>query len=177
MNAQSFGPIRQIAYLVEDLDASLERWSRFSGIGPWTIYRNVVLTGRYQGQDTVVRMDVGLSYQGDLQIEIIRPSSQTPSPYQDPKGNTLVGMHHVAWMTDDLARDIVRAEERGLTRVFEAQNPVTNVAYFASANEPGMLFEVMQASPILLEGFAQGAEASRNWDGREHILQDIDLGG
>jgi hypothetical protein len=177
MGVHAFGPIKQVAWLVEDIEPSARRWSRFSGIGPWTIYRNVTLTGQYRGQPTVIVMDVALSYQDELQIELISPRSTTPSPYQDPEtGKTLVGMHHVAWMTDDLARDKARGRERGLEIVFEATNAVTNVAYFASADEPGLLLEFMQASPMLLDGFEQGVAASRAWDGVEPILMSIDLG-
>jgi len=176
MNAHSFGEIRQVAWLVDDIEASVERWARLAGVGPWTVYRNVTLLGQYRGQDTTIVMDVGLSYQGDLQIELIRPRSQTPSPYQDATGRTLVGMHHVARFTDDLEATKAMARENGLTVTFEASNPVTHVAYCESADEPGLLFEFMQASPMLLDGFTQGVAASRNWDGREAILMSIDLG-
>jgi catechol 2,3-dioxygenase-like lactoylglutathione lyase family enzyme len=177
MSVQSFGEIRQVAYLVDDLEASVERWARLAGVGPWTVYRNVMLTGRYRGQDTTIVMDVGLSYQGDLQLELIRPRSQSPSPYQDASGKTLVGMHHIARFTDDLEATKRLARERGLTVTFEASNPVTHVAYCESPDEPGLLFEFMQASPMLLDGFAQGVVASRGWDGREATLMTIDLGG
>jgi catechol 2,3-dioxygenase-like lactoylglutathione lyase family enzyme len=175
MNARAFGPIRQIAYLVEALDASLERWSRYSGVGPWTVYKNVVLIGHFRGRQTSVTIDVGLSYQDDLQIEIIRVSSRTPSPYQDSAGRTLLGMHHIAWMTDDLDRDIVKAGSRGMVLAFSAANPASRVAYFESADEPGILFEFIEVTPPILQGFAQGVAASRAWDGRDHILQTIDF--
>jgi hypothetical protein len=177
MNAKSFGTIKQIAYLVEDLDSSLKRWSDFAGIGPWTVYTNVGLNGWCRGQDTRVVINVGLSYQDEVQIEIIRVLSKTPSPYQDANGRTLVGMHHIAWMSGDLEADIEKAGSRGLKLAFRAENPASKVAYFESPIEPGILYEFIQTSPMLLEGFAQGVEASRNWDGREHILTTIDLGG
>ena len=175
MNSNAFGPIKQVAYLVEDLSPSLERWSRYSGIGPWTVYKNVVMVGQCRGQDTSVIIDVGLSYQGELQIEIIEVISRTPSPYQDAAGRTLVGMHHIAWMTGDLDADMDKAAGRGLSLAFAAANPASKVAYFESPAEPGIMFEFIQVTPIILEGFAQGVAASRDWDGREHILQTIDF--
>jgi hypothetical protein len=121
-------------------------------------------------------MDVALSYQDELQIELIRPRSETVSPYQDAAGRTLVGMHHMAWMTDDLERDKARGRERGMSIVFEASNPATNVAYLSSPEEPGLLFEFMQASPALIQGFADGVAASRAWDGIDPILNIFDFG-
>jgi len=177
MSAQSFGEIRQVAWLVDDLEASVDRWARLARVGPWTVYRNVALVGRSRGHDTTIVMDVGLSYQGELQIELIRPRSRTPSPYQDSSGRTLVGMHHVARFTDDLESTKIKARDKGLVVTFEASNPVTNVFYCEAPDEPGLLFEFMQASPMLLDGFAQGVAASRDWNGREAILMSVDLGG
>ncbi len=34
MNSKTYGPIRQIAYIVEDLDAAIRHWTAFAGIGP-----------------------------------------------------------------------------------------------------------------------------------------------
>jgi methylmalonyl-CoA/ethylmalonyl-CoA epimerase len=175
MNAQSFGTIRQIAYLVEDLDSSLAHWSRYAGIGPWTIYKNVTLVGWCRGQDTTVTMDVGLSYQDGVQIEIIKPQSKTVSPYQHADGRTKVGMHHMAWMTQSFDEDVAKAKSRGLTMCFTASNPASQVAYFESAEEPGILFEFIQVNPVIQEAFDQGVAASLAWDGREHILQVIDF--
>lgn len=177
MNAQSFGSIKQIAYLVEDLDSSLVHWSRYAGIGPWTVYKNVTLTGWCRGKDTTVTIDVGLSYQDGVQIEIIQVQSKTVSPYQHADGRTIVGMHHMAWMTQNFDEDVAKAKSRGLTLCFTASNPASKVAYFESTDEPGILFEFIQVTPMLQEGFDQGVAASRNWDGREHILQTIDFAG
>ena len=177
MSAQEFGPIRQVAYLVEDLPASVERWSRYAGIGPWTVYRNVELIGHCRRRDTIVRIDVGLSYQDGLQIELIQPTSRSVSPYQDAGGRILVGMHHIAWMTDDLARDRALALARGMSVAFEAGNEATSVVYLEAPAEPGMLYEFIQTSPLLLQGFAAGAAAARDWDGQQVILETIDFAG
>ena len=45
MRTQTFGPIRQIAWVVHDLEASVANWLRVSGVGPWTCFRNVAMTG------------------------------------------------------------------------------------------------------------------------------------
>jgi catechol 2,3-dioxygenase-like lactoylglutathione lyase family enzyme len=175
LNTQTFGPIGQVAYLVDDVEASALRWSRFSGIGPWTIYKNVTLPGQYRGVDTNIVMHVALSYQDALQIELIQPAGGMPSPYCDAEGRTLLGMHHVAFMTPDLPRDMEKAAGNGLVQTFEARNEATHVAYFESPDEPGLRFEFFQTTPMLLEGFAAGIAASRAWDGKQHILQLIDF--
>jgi len=175
MNAHSFGSIKQVAYMVEDLEATLEHWSRFSGIGPWTIYKNVTMNGWVRGQDTTITMHVGLSYQDELQIEIIQPVSKTVSPYQRADGSIMVGMHHMAWMTETFDEDVAKAKARGMIHCFSASNAASKVAYLESPLEPGILFEFIQVNPVIQDAFDQGVIASRNWDGREHIAQVIDF--
>ena len=115
MNRKTYGPIRQIAYIVEDLDAAIRHWIAFAGIGPWTVYRNTSMRGHCRGADTTVKMNVGLSYQDEVQIELIQVTSKTPSPYQDASGRSLIGMHHIAWLSRDIDGDVARARQRGLS--------------------------------------------------------------
>lgn len=166
MESQPWGPVRQIAYVVDDLDAAIRRWIALHGVGPWQVFRNTTMHGRHRGQDTTVKMHVGLSYQDELQIELIQPLSNTPSPYQFDDGRPRSGMHHIAWHSADLARDVASAQARGLAPVFEASNGAVRVAYFESPQEPGPLYEFIEAGPLVLDGFAAGAKASREWDRR-----------
>jgi hypothetical protein len=176
MNAQSFGSIGQVAYLVEDIDISVAHWARYSGIGPWTIYKNVSLDGWWKGQDTTITMNVGLSYQDGVQMELIQVTSTAPSPYRRDDGSRIIGMHHMAWLTEHFEADVAKAKERGLTQVFRASNAASKVTYFASpADEPGILWEFIEVTPMLQAGFDHGVAASRDWDGKDAILQVIDF--
>lgn len=78
MRLARYGAIDQTGILVEDLDASIARWIDHSGVGPWTIFRNVRMDGSYRGEPTLVTMDVGLSYQGEMQIELIQVTNDAP---------------------------------------------------------------------------------------------------
>jgi len=175
MSAIETGKIKQLAYLTENLDASIAHWIQHARIGPWTVYKNVVMTGTYKGAATSVKFNVGLSYRDDVQIELIEMISKTPSPYQDATGRTLVGMHHVAWFSGDLDADIKDAAKRGLTCVFDASNPASRVAYFTSPTEPGLLFEMISSSPPVLDGFASGMAAAQAWDGVTTPVSVIDF--
>lgn len=175
MRQMDKGPIRQLAWLVEDLERSLHHWTQFTGVGPWTVYRNTSLQGVYRGVATTVKMHVALSYQGELQIELIQPLSRTPSPYQHEDGRIRVGMHHIAGISEDIDRDTGLAQQRGLAPVFLASNGAVRVAYLESPEEPGLLLEFIEATPAVLQGFATGLQASREWDGRSEILHVFDF--
>jgi hypothetical protein len=176
MRVSSFGPIRQIAYVVGDLEASMRHWLRFSGIGPWTCFRNVMLPGRYRGCDRLVRMHVALGYdERETEIELIEVVSDAPSPYQGGDGRPLLGLHHLAWFSDDIDRDIAVASQRGMRPCFEAGNAVTRVAYLESPDQPNLLFELIEMNDVMRAGLEARLEAARRWNGAEPI-QVIDLG-
>jgi catechol 2,3-dioxygenase-like lactoylglutathione lyase family enzyme len=176
MKTQSFGPIRQIAWVVRDLEASVENWRRVSGIAPWTCFRNVAMTGVLRGEPAKVRMHVALGYQGDMEIELIEDLGHGASPYRSAAGVPLVGMHHVAWFSDDVAAEVARGRERGMQVCFEAANEVTRVAYLEDPLERGLLLEFIEMNAIMREGLSARLAAARSWQGGEAV-QVIDLGG
>jgi hypothetical protein len=154
MSTHSFGPIRQIAWVVRDLEASVANWLRISGVGPWTCFRNVAMTGVLRGEPAKVRMHVALGYQGDMEIELIEDLGHGPSPYRSAAGVPLIGMQ----------------------LCFAAANEVTRVAYLEDPLEPGLLLEFIEMNAMMREGFSARLAAARSWQGGE-ALQVIDLGG
>ena len=176
MNTQPFGPIRQIAWVVQDLEASLSNWLRVSSLGPWTMFRNVAMAGTLDGQAVTVRMHVALGYQGDMEIELIEDLGAGASPYRTAAGEPLVGMHHVGWFSDEVAADVARGTSRGMQVRFAAANAVTRVAYLADPREPRLLFEFIEMNAAMRAGYEQRLAAARTWRG-ENPVQVIDLGG
>lgn len=173
MSQAKNGPITQIGVVVEDLDASIKRWIDTMGVGPWTVFRNVRLNGQYRGEDTVVMMDVGLSYQGETQIELIHVTNDAKCPYHDDSGKALAGLHHLAWMVDDLDALLANAANDGLNILFRAESPGTRVAYLEAPGEDGLLFEYIESASTR-ELIKQGIVATRDWDGTNPV-HEIDF--
>ena len=167
--------LRQIGYVVEDLDAAVAQWLHLTQRGPWTCFKGAVLEGRLRDRPLSVTIDVALGYIDGLEIELIVPRSPV-SPYHDMDGRLLVGMHHVAWFTDDLQTSIRQGSQRGLQPMFEAGNPVTRVAYLESSTVPGMRIEYIHYTADGLAGWQQRVEAARTWNGKDPI-QVFDLAG
>ncbi|AHE54268.1 VOC family protein [Sphingomonas sanxanigenens] len=168
MSQAKYGPIAQIGMVTDDLDASIARWIATMGVGPWTVFRNVTLKGRFLGRDTEVRMDVGLAYQGDTQVELIHVTNGAVSPYLAADGTPLAGLHHLAWLTDDLDATVAGAELDGLRTVFRAHSPGTRVAYLEAPGEAGILFEFIESGQTR-QLIADGIAATRGWDGSNPI--------
>lgn len=164
------GPICQIAWVTADLDASIGDWRTMTGTGPWMVYRNVRLDGLFRGAPTSVTIDVGLAYHHDMQIELIMPHGTGPSPYHRADGNAMAGQHHVAWLVTDFASAVERAIAAGLEPLFRAKSgPATRVAYFVPPGGASPLLELIEATPELTAGFAQGIAAARGWNGDDPV--------
>ncbi|WP_044873004.1 VOC family protein [Pseudomonas sp. LFM046] len=168
MSKALMGPIDQLGYLVDNLDQGMDRWVQRLGVGPWTAFRDVVLDGRYRGEAVQVEMNVGLAYQGDVQIELIEVVQDSASPYRDAQGRPLLGLHHIAWVVDDLDRELARLTSNGLQVVFEAHNPATRVAYLEDSAEPGVLFEIIQGAGMR-DLIRNGIAVTKSWDGSQPI--------
>lgn len=169
------GPIKQVAYIVDNLDNAIQQWIKLTGVGPWMVFRNTTMQGECRGVPTTVKMNVGLSYQAGMQIELIHVLSQTPSPYQDASGRPLIGMHHIAWHSRDLDHDIAQAKARGLSTAFSASNGSVRVAYMESPDAPGVLLELIEGTATVLDGFAAGLKATEAWDGVSNPVQVFDF--
>lgn len=160
--------IDQIGFVVADLDRSVADRTDKLGLGPWTVFRGVTLDGRFRGAPTRVTMDVALAYQGDVQIELIHPTDDAASPYRGADSAPLLGMHHMAWVVDDLDAAVAAATVRGLSVVFEASNPSTRVAYLEAEGDPGVLYEFIESAGMR-EMIAAGIAATQGWDGRDPV--------
>jgi Glyoxalase/Bleomycin resistance protein/Dioxygenase superfamily len=69
-----FGEPMQIAYVVRDIEASVNEWTRSLGVGPWFYAEHFALTNyRYRGRPTAGPViSVAQTYHGMTQIELIQ---------------------------------------------------------------------------------------------------------
>lgn len=165
------GPFDQLGYVTADIDRAVALWTAKLGVGPWTVFRNVRLTGTYRGAPAEVGIDVALAYRGTVQIELIEPADDAPSPYRDAAGALRLGAHHVAWVVADLEAEIVRCARQGLAPIFRAGNAASQVAYFEP--EPGVILELIEGAGMRTMIDA-GIATAAAWDGSNPVTE-IDL--
>lgn len=173
MSRLKYGPIDQIGFVVENLDASIRHWSDAMGLGPWTVFRNVSMQSQCYGRTGTVMIDVAMAYQENTQIELIELKNDGPCPYRDEAGTLLVGMHHIAWLTDNLEATVDGALKDGMKLVFHADNAATKVAYLEAPGEKGVLFEFIEGEGTR-QLFIEGRAAAKTWDGSNPI-HEIDF--
>lgn len=161
----------QLGYIVPDLDAALEHWTRKLGAGPFFVIDNVEFKEQFfRGQAVDVKTRMALGYWGDLQIEFVEQTNEAPSPYREFLAARLSGMHHLGVICESLDSTLAELEQRGLKRLYwgEATTGV-RFAYVDSDLHPGGMIELIESSPTVLGLFGAVREAARNWDGSDPI--------
>jgi hypothetical protein len=76
------GLIRQIGYVVTDLDRAMNSWVAL-GVRPWFVIRGVAQRVTYRGQPCEITLSPALANNGDLQVELIQQNDATPSIFTE----------------------------------------------------------------------------------------------
>ncbi len=169
-----FGGIRQLGYVVADLDASLAEWRR-KGIGPWTIMRNVCLNAVYRGASSRPLIDIALAYCGDVQIELIQQRNDAPSPYRARIQAQRYGLHHIAFLCANIGADVRRAESLGWQLVCDIRMPGSGRYVYLQSPRFGDDFhiEFLEASPVMRRIFAVGMAETASAPNAETLEFDL----
>jgi len=173
---QGFGRIVHIAYLVKDMDTAMAEWTRQAGVGPWLCFRNIDMAATYEGKPMRLKIHEGLSYIGDMQIQLVQslndPAEDTPYAAMLRAGR--FGMHHVAYISEDIDADIARAEAQGWEPACRMQSADGHRYYYCrSKTMPEVWFEFLEAFPALTQMYRDGIAAAAAWDGSNPVT-DID---
>lgn len=113
--------IAQIAIIVEDLDQAVQQYWKVFGIGPWYIYTYgppLVKTMSYRGQPTEYSMRIGLSYFGQMRVELIEPLTDN-TVYADYVRQHGYGVHHFGILVDDMREALAEASQAGLAMTMD----------------------------------------------------------
>jgi catechol 2,3-dioxygenase-like lactoylglutathione lyase family enzyme len=108
------GAIDQVAVVVRDLDAAMERYSRL-GVGPWDVYTygpHRMHRMTYRGQERPYVMKLALAFVGPTMYELIE-SVEGPNVYTEFLDERGEGLHHLGYYVDDIEAEIERMAGEG----------------------------------------------------------------
>jgi catechol 2,3-dioxygenase-like lactoylglutathione lyase family enzyme len=169
----SLGPIRQVAYVVDDLDAALAYWIDVLGVGPFFRFDRIHLAKCvHRGVPTDPELSVALAQSGGVQIELIVQHDDEPSAYTDSIAAVGHGAHHLALWTAELDRHTAVFRARGLTELQSGSSsgdPSERFAYFAPPAAGGTILELVEVHAAKAEWYGFVADAARDWDGRDPV--------
>jgi len=179
--SRMFGSVRQIGFVVRDLDRALEYWTKTLGVGPFFRIRNVMPEEyRYRGQPSPApHVTIALANSGDMQIELIQQHDDNPSAWRDFQGSGHEGFQHVSsWLSRaEYDETLARMRAAGTIVLQEGVVPGSGerFAYLATENGPGGFpFEIADAMDTLYPLMQMVAEAARGWNGSDPI-RDLKL--
>lgn len=158
MQTTPFGPVVQLAWVTDDLDATEHALRATLGAGGWTRMPGI----HFGPEDCVLRgrpadfvADISLAYAGDLQVELIAPV-RGASIYEEFLRERGSGLHHVCCEVDDMDAALAQAAEGGLDVVQAGTmaGGLMRFAYLDVAAAGAGLVELAEISPDLHAMFA-----------------------
>ncbi len=106
------GPIRQIGYVVTDLDRALQSWVEL-GVGPWLVIRGLPMRALYRGEPCETTLSLALSNSGELQLELIQQQDDAPSIFTEFLASRGPGYHQLAYWTEDFDATVKAVADAG----------------------------------------------------------------
>src|SRR5687768_5771592 len=104
----------QVAWVVDDLEAAMQRWLKTTRVGPFFVNAHIdpgpVL---YRGRPTGVDYSVALAQAGAIQIELIEQHNDEPSVYQEHGPGGAGGVHHMACFAPDFDAEVAHLRGQG----------------------------------------------------------------
>jgi catechol 2,3-dioxygenase-like lactoylglutathione lyase family enzyme len=173
-----FGEIRQVAYIVPDIEAAMAHWAGVMGIGPWYYNPRVPIRNyHYRGEHFEPHNSVALANAGSLQIELLQTRNDVPSMYRDFTRAGHRGVQHVAYWTENFDADLARAEAAGFVVCMGGEvGENGRFVYFEDISGlPGTTIELSEVAGPKGRLFTLIREAAVGWDGADPVRPFPDL--
>jgi hypothetical protein len=162
----------QNAWVVDDLEAAMKKWSDEMNIGPFFVAEHGPnMSGTlYRGNPSELSMRVALSQAGPMQVELIQPTTSKPCAYRDTvKAGSGIGFHHMCAWTHDIEADTDYFAKLGYPAANKSSIGDTHFAYYDTTPVMNCMLEVVSYSEQTDMVFKRIAEIANAWDGKEAV--------
>lgn len=163
-----FGPVGQVGYVVDDLEAAARSWFEGTGVGPWYVMNDIGLDHfTYEGADSPVEIGIAVAYSGAMQIELIVQHNEAPSMYRELRNTFGQGVQHLCFYPADYDAAMNQALANGLTVGQEGAIHGIRFAYLRGPS--GMVVELGDIPDSMRDGRERQIEAAQAWDGADPV--------
>ncbi len=173
-----FGEVRQIGYVVTDIEKAMKHWTETLGIGPWYWAEKIVDRDfTYHGEPSPIERSVALANSGFIQMELVQQLNDAPSMYLDFLKAGHIGAQHFAYWTTTFDEHYAKAMEAGMKVGMGGQVGANGrYVYFETDDgHPGTVIELSEVNGPKGRLFDTIRKASIGWDGRDPIRPFPDL--
>jgi hypothetical protein len=173
MKPQELGAVRQVGYVVDDLDAAIRHWTTALGVGPFfAIDDQPIRAFEHRGRPSAPRLSVALSYSGPVQIELIQPRDDAPSMWREFLDSGGQGVHHVAFWSSRYDDDLAGLRDAGWEVVQHGRSgsggPDERFCYLQAAGA-GAVVELSESGGPKARIYDLVARAAGDWDGSNPV--------
>jgi methylmalonyl-CoA/ethylmalonyl-CoA epimerase len=160
------------AYVVEDIEATVNRLVDQLGAGPFFLIENVPLENVLsRGEPAEFVHNSAFGYCGGGAIELIEPLSVAPERVEKAFSRPRPGIHHVAYVVPptevaDLRRSL---DERGLSQYLSSQFGEAETTLHDASAALGHDIEIHGDNKGLRDFFEMVRGGAQGWDGSEPL--------
>lgn len=167
-----FGPLRQMGYVVRDIESAMRHWIEVCQIGPWFYVDKLAMHDfTYKGQPGAPHLSIALANSGDVQVELIQQRDNSPTLYQDFLNAGHEGLQHFSTWPENYQEIYQAALAAGYTVGQEADSPRGPFVYFEQEGHPGTVIEMAELNEAR-KGIFDGVRAAAvDWDGSDPIRE------
>jgi hypothetical protein len=175
MNPTAPREMIQTAYVVKDLQESMQEWIELLHAGPFYLLKGGFETDKlYRGNTTADTYTGAVGFRGDLIIELIQPLNDAPSIFREVLGTERSKLHHVHHLRGFTPREydaeIEMFAKRGFGLAYSARVPgMGRAAFVDTYRHQGFFVELMETPPAVFDALETIRAAHTNWDGSEPI--------
>jgi Glyoxalase/Bleomycin resistance protein/Dioxygenase superfamily len=165
MNKPPYGPICQTAFIVPDIDAGIDYWTRVMRVGPFFKFPKIEFSeADFRGKPQVPNFEAAIAYSGELNIELIKPIG--PSIFKEFLDAGCKGVHHVAAFTENMQAAQTAVQAVGGRRVQGGTvADGSMIAYYEMGGAENVILEIAYLKPPAIGLFAAVKQAGATWDG------------
>jgi hypothetical protein len=157
----------QLAYVVEDIEASIALYHQRMAVGPWQLRGPFTTTkARYHGSPVGISLSIAHAFAGHTMIELIQQHDDLPSVYTDTIRERGYGFHHWGVSCPDYDDTLAGLATKGIHPAFEDMTAIgTRVAYIDYRQEMGGFIEYIEMTPAAEARYTAMFAKALVWDG------------
>lgn len=163
------GPIRQIGYVVTDIDRAIASWLEL-GVGPWFVVRDLPMRALYRGEACETTLSLAMANSGEMQVELIHQKDDTPSIFTEFLESNGPGLHQLAYWTADFEATMRDVEQAGWPVVWSGGEGFgVRFAYVEPPGGAAAVIEISELTDATLASSTHIRDAAASWDGSDPI--------
>lgn len=165
------GPPVQVAYAVDDAARAAAEWAVRWGAGPFTVRQHIPLTAvMYRGRPSTFDHTSAYGQWGSLMVELVEVHGPEENIVTERFARPQRGVHHLAFIVDDLDRACAALAEYGSFEAMRARTTSgVEFRFIDTVDTLGHFVELYRRSDALLRFYQSIAEAAVGWDGADPV--------